>query len=69
MDAKPIAEFAAVIYQGSLAEYHGLQLWLEYCGCADCGSDWASGSPRYTLFDNFGRERLHHVRAQSVRAA
>lgn len=69
MQTKPIAEFTKVTYQGSLPEHHGAQLWLEYCGCTDCGPDWASGSPRYNLFDDGGRERLHHVRHASVRVA
>lgn len=69
MQIKPIAEFTKVTYQGSLTEYHGVQLWLEYCGCSECGPDWAVGSPRYNLFDDFGRERLHHVRGVSVQAS
>lgn len=69
MQVTPIVEFAKVIYQGSITEHHGSQLWLEYCGCAACGPDWATGSPRYNLFDDFGRERLHHVRHASVQAA
>jgi hypothetical protein len=61
-------EFAVVEYQGSVERLRGQRFWLEYCGDAECGQDWASGGARYELVDNGGVTRLRHVRGRSVRA-